>query len=177
MRTKFGRTYKDAAEFRKVLMSKGFRTIGEGSFGFAMSKGHEATKVWKIESGNDRKQAWARYIRAVANGELRGKHVPKVYLVVSLGCGGTAALVERLYSPFKDGKVSPVTQRQAWDTLQTLMSLSVPRGSKVPRSFRDFGLRLLTWIGPESSDLICDFNNGNVMWRRDGTAVVTDPVC
>lgn len=187
--------------FSSRLASKGWSRIGNGAFGDALAKGG---LVWKVERpiyGHN--SGWAKYIMAVAEGVLRGPHVPKVRLVIKLVGGGVAALMERLAETvhgfgerakkrYLENTVGTVLRRSS----RQLQSLSLGgngwsytpdskkapptvmarflRSMGIPTTFLGFSKTLRDWVN--ANDCFYDTHGHNIMLRANGTLVVTDPV-
>ena len=162
--------------------------VGSGFYGSAYAKGD---MVWKFDlTGTKRRQGYRRFAEAVAKGHLCGPHYPRIKLMLVDSTGRCAVLMERLsftlskmeykdYDRFCEVTFSigehkthtlsgrktlygpvllPVLQRET-QRLADIMSRKVP----APR-----GLGSLVGRGN-------DMHNGNFMFRKDGTVVITDP--
>jgi hypothetical protein len=213
------------SDLKRRLRAKGWKRAGSGFYGFAEVKG---TLAWKVQAIGGLK-GWGTYIQAVARGELRGPHVPRVKLVLVLKPDRpgddvpVAALMERLQGTiyeiwgddFGDGAdaqrsraVKSVLERrvhglQAWGSPEIKSPVDAARRVKevgIPKSLLAFSREFDRWMHPNYDPAVAtvvrkymgydfvpkgrsregvggtDIHGGNIMLRKDGTVVVTDPI-
>lgn len=149
------------------LQAKGARFLGEGCYGTVVSDPEDATRVIKVgyysrgETGGEPKDGWLDYVRACA--DHPSPHRPKVYRL-DLFPDHYEARMELLQEAFDE---------RTQDVSRSVRSSGAVRSpSRLPGPLGEFG----RWIEERLSDHGFDCHAGNVMFRADGTPVITDPV-
>lgn len=166
--------FKDAFSFVDALRGKGFEPLGSGYFSSVL--GHPASdKVVKIIYTPER-DGWLDYVKWAADKGYAGKFAPKVFsykLIKGRKEDFGVAVMERLKATVAD---TPPT-----DDAKAIAHLFIPAMNSNP-----LATKLLDSVNPGlaqfGKDLKVQFPKsldthlGNMMVRKDGTFVVSDPV-
>lgn len=125
------------------------------------------------------------FVMAVATGKIaHGPHIPHFKVQVILA-DGVATLMERLEASLGD-RPQPGAIAESWalegvtpmkcksPLAQTKLGRVESYLAEVPRSFEAAILRVTRWA--RRAGLNEDLHAYNMMWRRDGMLVITDPV-
>lgn len=164
--------------WRKALRLAGFKWLGNGAYGIAVSSPAITDKVLKIVPGDD---GWVDYARTCYEqydkvSPVLQKLLLRVYALESFS-GTTIALVEKLAVSLSDSAEYETNYDAASEKRQAIqqgmMSRCDTEGAKYPL-LNEAG-RELAKFKPATSRL--DLHAGNIMLRENGEWVITDPWC
>lgn len=167
----------DWADSSKKLFGKRSKwsLLGSGCYGAAFAHRDYPDVVVKVdtlkEDGDDMNRGWPQYIQ-IAN-KSRSKHAVKVF---ALSDCGAMAVIERLDPVVGTYSTAFASLTPDAQTIRKTLGNSVEYGGIIrckglPQTFRNF-MHTLKREAPETD---WDLHGGNIMLRKDGTVVVTDP--
>lgn len=179
----------DRGDVRNFLESKGFSRLGGGAFSTVMAH-PKSDRVVKL-GGNDN---WLGYCLWAAEKGYAGNFAPKVhsYRVTPSGTQ-YIAIVERaaytidrlLCSGSRAYKYADQFRSFVFECHRTARrgqpikdKLSPMTASAYP-GLEQFGIDLATWAANQVKQdgyNLLDLNDGNIMFRKDGSMVITDPI-
>lgn len=174
---KFGANHKnsafhDAYGFIAALKKRGFKPLGEGAFATVLGKdGYD--RVLKV---NRRPDVWIDYAVWAAKAGEAGKYAPKVHSYKTIkGKRGdfSVAVVERI-----DYTVSDTPSDHAMKILPDLLYFA--KDNPIAARFVDVLApnlnKFVEKVRVEFDDKRLDLHGENMMVRKDGSFVITDPV-
>ena len=163
--------FANAQGFKRKLTKKGFVTLGTGHFSTVMMHPH-GDRVIKVCHEPD---AWIDYCYWAAMEGYAGTFAPKVYSYKRFNNFYVAVMEKMEYTASRADKRTdaPVAQtlfsyatKHDNDNAKLLVDLLVPGlakfGEHLKRAFKDERL---------------DLHDENVMFRKDGSICITDPLC
>jgi len=159
-----GKKSMQRSEYENKLRALNFEHLGKGMYAnvFAIPN---TDKVIKVAS-ND---AWPDYIKWATKNGYAGKFAPKVYSL-KFHDGWYVAIMERLVDTMKNFRVSSEQYQLYYDHVARRSSDIPARSSKgKPKDLIEFVHNL------RDAGLANDLHQGNVMVRKDGQLVITDP--
>lgn len=158
---------KDYEDAQRLIRKLGFRRyIDDGVYSQVFINNNRDYVVRVTSSEHDCWPAYARW----AMKRSRSKYVPKIYQVVDLPDGTNVGVIERLI-PLTDHESPPT-----WGWIQS--SSDVDENIKYWPGYLRRLIRDIHRIFVESGeyDAEIDIHIDNVMKRKDGTWVITDPI-
>lgn len=165
-----GKPFNDGYSFIKALEKRGFKTLGSGAFSTVLGKDGSDRVIKVIRQADN----WIDYIQWAAKKGEAGKFAPKVYSYKQIKGKKkdfSVAIMERLeYTFYK------APEDHALKILPELMYRA--NDNPMAASFSDIlapGLR--KYLEELNKDFNShDFHPGNLMIRKDGSFVISDPV-
>jgi hypothetical protein len=161
--------FKSALNFANALKKRGFELLGQGCFSMVYAK-KDSDKVIKVTYRPDN---WIDYVTWAAEKGYAGTYAPKVYSYKKFPAGFSVAVMERMAKP----------ARNSYDeddyVIQCLLTPAL-RGNKMAQLYLDDyspGLpKFLIDFWDKWKDSRFDMYGDNMMFRKDGTFCVTDPL-
>lgn len=155
--------------FKKALQKRGFTQLGSGCFSYVLAK-KDSDRVIKVNYNPDN---WIDYCYWAAENGWAGKYAPKVYSCKKYPAGFAVAVMERMEKPcrssYKDEEY--IIQCLLWPAMH---------GNNMAQIYLDDyspGLpKFLLDLGSKWKDSRLDLHGDNMMFRKDGSFCVTDPL-
>jgi hypothetical protein len=150
----------DMYEYEDKVRQLGAEEIGRGLYSkvFAIPYTDKVLKIGDMDE-------WPAYIEWAAKNGHMGKFAPKVFSL-KFHNGFYVAIMERLVATMRDLESNGAknsTQYRAWESVQS-------RRDPLATDYADYVNTLIKLhLGKD------DLHDGNVMVRKDGSLVVTDP--
>jgi len=160
------------ANFADRLTEKNFYKIGSGCFGSAYVKGKICWKVGLRANGRDcsATDGYIAYAQSIAMRILRSEHAPKIKLILIDQMGRFAVLMERLQdfsSALLDSQVAYAVTRD---------KIAYGDNDVDGNSIYSLEIFMKKIMDSFSHSWNIDMHSGNVMVRRDGQFVITNPI-
>jgi hypothetical protein len=179
------------AELQNRLRARGWEQVGAGYYGTAHAKGG---LVWKISSRHD--DGYKVWAWMVLTGKLahRCANLPRIKLMLVDDTGACAVLMERLDCTLGEaifGQKPAHTRHHraamAFEADHDRFHYNGKLTGFDPKHAEIFHILRLLRLGMQGSEQFEgaerltrhseDFHRGNFMLRKDGTVVITDPIC
>ena len=152
-------------EYENKLRARGCHLLGHGLYSNVFSVPNKPDIVIKVGEMD----IWPDYVKwSIENGHA-GKFAPKVYSL-KFHDGYYVAIVERLVCTIQELKFTPNGERQQRPVEQVSVFNTMHFADDCYATDLVDYIRLL-----RKADLTGDLHDGNVMVRRDGSMVITDP--
>lgn len=165
--------FKSSYAFRAKLAKKGFKHIG-GGFYSAVYAHPTSDRVIKVNHGH-KCDAWIDYVLWANQQGYGGKFAPKMYSYKHYG-NFYVAIMERMEYTVADSEMTSEAP-----VAQTLFSLAATHENEKAKLLVDL---LVPGLGEFSEKLRktfpserLDLHEHNIMYRKDGSICVTDPLC
>jgi len=145
-------------QYENKLRAKGFNSIGKGLYAnvFAKDNSDKAVKVARLDS-------WPSYIKWATENGFAGTFAPKVESLKFYD-GFYVAVMERLVGTLKEFEGTTSIHRQLYREITAW------------RDSTSDATDLIEFVNKlKAANLSDDWHPGNVMVRKDGQVVVTDP--
>lgn len=157
--------------YEYFLQKKGFQRLGSGAFSTVY--GHpKSDRVIKLCHNPD---AWVDYVYWGAKEGYAGKFVPKVYSFKK-HCDFYVAVMEKL-----EYTARHVDNKSEACVANNLISLGLGYNNETAKTLLDLlvpGMEAFSKaLQQQFSGERLDIHDGNIMFRKDGSMVVVDPVC
>jgi len=163
-------------QFLNRRRARNWAQAGAGMFGTALVKGRLA---WKVQPHI--RAGWGAWVTMCALGHIKGPFAPRVRVLVSLSCGGVAALMERLrpapevLPEFRDQDDVSEALRSAASGLRGLGRFNQHLIAQADIRWPGLAAFMRSLTVPLGGSRL-DLHPGNFMFRRDGQLVLTDPI-
>ena len=146
-------------QYTRKLESLNYPVIGKGMFANVFAIPHKPDKVVKVASLDN----WPTYIKWATQNGFAGKFAPKVESLTFYD-GFYVAVMERLVATMHDLGPSNSDQKEFYRQLN--WNTDTRKGATKLARF---------WKKLQDHGLSGDLHPGNVMVRKDGQIVITDP--
>lgn len=163
--------FENQSAYEYHLRKRGFVKIGGGLYAEVYAK-PGSDKCIKVARSSD---AWPEYVEWATLEQYAGVYAPKVYSL-KFHNGFYVALMERLVCTIADIHASHPTYHYSKHPLSDLVASVQTWSGYGGREVRAEAEGLKSFCNAvKTQRLVSDLHDGNIMLRKDGQLVITDP--